>query len=396
MNNFIYSIPTTAYFGKGQIKVLGETIKAHGGSRVLLAYGGGSIKKNGIYDAIIEQFEKAGLAHVELSGIQPNPRIESAEEGIELYCKNNCDFILAVAGGSTLDACKAIAAGVKYDGPVGDLFVGESGLSDIRAAAPLATILTMAGTGSEMDMGAVITVGEDHKKKVLMHPLVNPRFSILDPEYTYTVLEYHSMAGVADILCHLMEQYFTPDVGAKVQDRMNEGVMKVVLEDAPKILANPKDYDARANIMWASSMALAGFQFLIGKPTSPFPLHGMGHELSSRYDMTQGVTLALLTPAWMRHTMSAAPEHLPLFARFARNVLDIHEEDDAKAAEEAVRQLQEFYSAIKMPANLREAGVKEEDLEIIAGKAVENGNLGILSPIGKVEVLQILRTAFIG
>jgi hypothetical protein len=394
MNNFIYSIPTTAFFGRGQIKILGETIRAHGGSRVLLAYGGGSIKKNGIYDAIIEQFDKAGLAHVELSGIQPNPRIESAEEGIALYRKNNCDFILAVGGGSTLDACKAIAAGVKYDGPVSDLFVGESGLSDISAAAPLATILTMAGTGSEMDMGAVITFGEDHKKKVLMHPLLNPRFSILDPEYTYTVPEYHSMAGVADILSHLMEQYFTPDVAAKVQDRMNEGVMKVVLEDAPKILANPKDYDARANIMWASSMALAGFQFLIGKPTPPFPLHGMGHELSSLYDMTHGVTLALLTPAWMRHTMSATPEHLPLFARFARNVFEIREDDDAKAAEEGVRQLQKFYSAIKMPANLREAGVKEEDLDGIAGKAVENGNLGILSPIGKDEVLQILRTAF--
>ena len=394
MNNFIYSIPTTAYFGKGQINILGETIKAHGGSRVLLAYGGGSIKKNGIYDAIIEQFEKAGLAHVELSGIQPNPRIESAEEGIALYSKNNCDFILGVGGGSTLDACKAIAAGVKYDGPVSDLFVGESGLSDITAAAPLATILTMAGTGSEMDMGAVITVGEAHKKKVLLHPLVNPRFSILDPEYTYTVPEYHSMAGVADILCHLMEQYFTPDVAAKVQDRMNEGVMKVVLEDAPKILANPKDYDARATIMWASSMALSGFQLMLGKPMFPFPLHGMGHELSSIYDMTHGVTLALLTPAWMRHTMSTAPEHLPLFARFARNVLDIREEDDARAAEEGVRQLQAFYSAIRMPANLREAGVKEEDLEVIAGKAVENGNLGILTSIGKNEVLQILRTAF--
>ena len=394
MNNFIYSIPTTAYFGKGQIKVLGETIKAHGGSRVLLAYGGGSIKKNGIYDAVIEQFEKAGLAHVELSGIQPNPRIESTEEGIALYRENGCDFILAVGGGSTLDACKAIAAGVKYDGPVSDLFAGESGLSDISAAAPLATILTMAGTGSEMDMGAVITVGEDHKKKVIMHPLLNPCFSILDPEYTYTVPEYHSMAGVADILCHLMEQYFTPDVAAKVQDRMNEGVMKVVLEDAPKILANPQDYDARANIMWASSMALAGFQFLLGKPNPTFPLHGMGHELSSLYDMTHGVTLALLTPAWMHHTMRAAPEHLPLFARFARNVFDVREEDDTKAAEEGVRQLQAFYSAIKMPANLREAGVKEEDLEVIAGKAVENGNLGILSLLGKDEVLQIMRAAF--
>ena len=394
MDNFIYSISTTAYFGKGQINILGENIKAHGGSMVLLAYGGGSIKKNGIYDAILEQFGKAGLAHVELSGIQPNPRIESVEEGIGLYRENGCDFILAVGGGSTLDACKAIAAGVKYEGQVSDLFVGKSGLSDIRAAAPLATILTMAGTGSEMDMGAVITVGEDHKKKVLMHPLVNPRFSILDPEYTYTVPEYHSMAGVADILCHLMEQYFTPDVAAKVQDRMNEGVMKAVLEDAPKILADPKDYDARATIMWASSMALAGFQLLLGKPMFAFPLHGMGHELSSRYDMTHGVTLALVTPAWMRHTMSAAPEYLPLFARFARNVMEVREDDDAEAAEAGVKKLEAFYCAIKMPANLREAGVKEEDLEAIAEKAVENGNLGILTSIGKREVLQILRAAF--
>lgn len=242
-----------------------------------------------------------------MSGIKPNPRVESVEEGVGIYLKNGCDFILAVGGGSSLDACKAIAAGVKYDGPVTDLFVGETGLSPISEAAPLATILTMAGTGSEMDMGAVITVGDDHKKEVVMHPLVNSKFSILDPEYTYIVPEYHSMAAVADILCHLMEQYFTPDANAKVQDRMNEGVMQVVLEDAPKIPADPKDYDARANIMWAISMALAGFQFLLGKPMFAFPLHGMGHELSSKYDMTHGVTLTLLTPSWMRHTMRTAP-----------------------------------------------------------------------------------------
>jgi len=394
MDNFIYSIPTTAYFGKGKITILGETIKAHGGSKVLLAYGGGSIKKNGIYEAILEQFGKAGLAHVELSGIQPNPRVESVEEGIGIYRKNGCDFILAVGGGSTLDACKAIAAGVKYDGPVSDLFVGESGVSNISAVAPLATILTMAGTGSEMDMGGVITVGEDHKKKVIMHPLLNPKFSILDPEYTYTVPENHSMAGVADILCHLMEQYFTPDVAAKVQDRMNEGVMKVVLEDAPKILANPRDYDARANIMWASSMALAGFQLLLGKPMFPFPLHGIGHELSSKYDMTHGVTLALITPAWMRHAMSTAPQCLSIFAKFARNVMEVRENDNAEAAEAGIKKLEAFYSTIKMPANLREAGVKEEDLEAIAEKAVENGNLGILTSIGKDEALHILRAAF--
>ncbi|GFO69484.1 NADH-dependent alcohol dehydrogenase [Geomonas limicola] len=395
MNNFIFSIPTTAYFGKGQIEILGETIKAHGGSHVLLAYGGGSIKQNGIYEVILEQFRKTGITHVELSGIQPNPRIESVEAGIAIYRKNDCDFILAVGGGSTLDACKAIAAGVKYSGPVTDLFVDESGISSkITEVAPLATILTMAGTGSELDMGGVITVGEDHKKKVVLHPLLNPKFSILDPEYTYTVPEYHSMAGVADILCHLMEQYFTPEVGASVQDRMNEGVMKSVFEEAPKILANPTDYDARANIMWASSMALAGFQFVLGKPGFPFPLHGLGHELSSRYDMTHGVTLALLTPAWMRHTMRTAPEHLPVFAKFARNVMEVREEDDAKAAEEGVKKLEAFYSAIKMPANLREAGVKADDLDVMAEKAVENGKLGILTSIGKDEALQIMQMAF--
>lgn len=395
MNNFIFTVPTTAYFGKGQINILGETIKAHGGSRVLLAYGGGSIKQNGIYAIIIEQFKQAGLIHVELSGIQPNPRVESVEEGIKIYRDNECDFILAVGGGSTLDACKAIAAGVKYDGPVTDLFVDESGISSkITAVAPLATILTMAGTGSEMDMGGVITVGADHKKKVVLHPLLNPKFSILDPEFTYTVPEYHSMAGVADILCHLMEQYFTPDVAANVQDRMNEGVMKAVLEDAPKILADPQGYDARANIMWASSMALAGFQFVLGKPGFPFPLHGMGHELSSMYDMTHGVTLALLTPSWMRHTMSMAPGTLPLFARFARNVMGVCEKDDATAAEAGVKALEAFYATIKMPAKLREAGVKEEDLDVMAKKAVENGNLGILTSIGKYEALQIMRMAF--
>jgi len=395
MRNFIFSIPTTAYFGKGQIKILGEAIKSQGGSRVLLAYGGGSIKQNGIYDTILEQFRTAGLVYVELSGIQPNPRIESVEQGIKLYRDNSCDFILAVGGGSTLDACKAIAAGVKYAGPVNDLFVDASGLSSrITAAAPLATILTMAGTGSELDMGAVITVGEDHKKKVLLHPLVNPRFSILDPEYTYTVPEHHTMAGVADILCHLMEQYFTPDVAAKVQDRMNEGVMKVVLEEAPTLLANPQDYDARANIMWASSMALAGFQFLLGKPGFAFPLHGMGHELSSRYDMTHGVTLALLTPAWMRHTLAAAPQYLPVFARFARNVMEIREEDDLKAAEAGIKALEAFYATIRMPLNLREAGVQQADLESMAAKAVENGKLGCLALIGKDEALQIMRMAF--
>ena len=234
MENFIFNIPTVAYVGKGQISNLGLGIKQFGGSKVLLAYGGGSIKTNGIYDAVINEFKKNEIEFVEISGIKPNPPIEDVYEGIKLFKENGCDFIVAVGGGSALDAAKAMAAGVKYDGDVFDLISGKISLSD---AAPLATVLTMAGTGSEMDMGGVITVGAVHKKYAIIHPLLNPKFSILDPEYTFTVNEHHSMAGCSDILSHLMEQYLRPDLNCDVSDRMNEGVMKVVIDNAPKIKA---------------------------------------------------------------------------------------------------------------------------------------------------------------
>lgn len=391
MENFIYQIPTKVFFGKGQIKNLGKAIQTFGGSRVLLGYGGGSIKKNGIHKAVLDQLKNRGLEYVELSGIQPNPRLESVEQGIALYREHDCDFILAVGGGSTLDACKAIAAGTTYDGPVMDLLTGKAAPKN---AAPLGTILTMAGTGSELDQATVITAGEAHKKLVLKHPELFPRFSILDPEYTFSVPVHHTMAGCADILCHLMEQYLTPDHGARVQDRMNEGLMKVVLEYTSKVQADPEDYEARANIMWASSQALGGFQFVLGKPPFRFPLHTMGHELSSLYDMTHGVTLALLTPAWMRHTMRTAPESTAVFARFARNVFDVREADDAAAAETGIGKLEAFYAAIGMPENLAKAGVEEDKLRYLAEKAVEGGNLGCLTSIGADEAYEILEQAY--
>ncbi|WP_422127779.1 iron-containing alcohol dehydrogenase [Vibrio hannami] len=251
MENFIYNIPTRAYFGKGQVSNLGAAIKEFGGSKVLLAYGGGSIKTNGIYDDVVAQFESHGIGFVELAGIKPNPRVESVNEGVALYRENGCDFILAVGGGSTLDAAKAIAAGVSYEGDVLDLLTGKA---ETKNPAPLGTILTMAGTGSEMDLGGVITAGEDNKKLVIMHPELFPKFSILDPEYTLTVPAHHSMAGCADILCHLMEQYLTPECGADVQDRMNEGLMKVVLDNSANILANPQRTSCgQAQWLWQDS-----------------------------------------------------------------------------------------------------------------------------------------------
>jgi alcohol dehydrogenase YqhD (iron-dependent ADH family) len=253
----------------------------------------------------------------------------------------------------------------------------------------------MAGTGSEMDAGGVITAGEDHKKYVIIHDLLNPKFSILDPVYTFTVPEHHSMAGCSDILSHLMEQYFTPDCNADVQDYMNEGLMKAVIKYSAQIKSNPEDYDARANIMWASSMALAGFQLLNGKSMFfMFPVHFIGHELSSLYDMTHGITLALITPAWMRYTMQKAPEYICVFAKFARNVFNVNASEDADAAEQGVEKLIEFYASIGMPKTLREAGVEEDKLEYLAKKATENGELGILYKLKADDVLAILKDAF--
>ena len=391
MENFIFNIPTVAYVGKGQISNLGSSIKQFGGSKVLLAYGGGSIKTNGIYDAVISEFEKNKIEFVEISGIKPNPPIEDVYKGIKLFKENSCDFILAVGGGSALDAAKAMAAGVKYNGDVFDLISGEIPVGD---AAPLATVLTMAGTGSEMDMGGVITVGAVHKKYAILHPLLNPKFSILDPEYTFTVNEHHSMAGCSDILSHLMEQYLRPDINCDVSDRMNEGVMKVVIEHAQKIKENPNDYIARANIMWASSMALAGFQFMSGKKFGAFPVHSLGHELSSYNDMTHGITLALITPSWMRFTIKKAPNFLPMFARFARNVFGVIENDNKKAAEMGIEALENFYKVIGMPKNMREAGVKEDKLEYLSAQATEFGDIGTMTSITKNEALEIYKMAW--
>ena len=391
MENFIFNIPTVAYVGKGQISNLGLGIKQFGGSKVLLAYGGGSIKINGIYDAVINEFKKAQIKFVEISGIKPNPPIEDVYKGIKLYKEHNCDFIVAVGGGSALDASKAMAAGVKYDGDVFDLISGKVAVSE---ASPLATVLTMAGTGSEMDMGGVITVGAVHKKYAILHPLLNPKFSILDPEYTCTVNEHHSMAGCSDILSHLMEQYLRPDINCDVSDRMNEGVMKVVLDNAPKIKENPNDYIARANIMWASSMALAGFQFMSGKKFGAFPVHSLGHELSSLYDMTHGITLALITPSWMRFNMIKAPQFNSMFARFARNVFGVIENDDEKAAFLGIEALENFYKIIGMPKNIKEAGVEEDKLEYLASQATEFGDIGTMTSINKDEALEIYKMAW--
>jgi len=393
MENFSFYLPTTVHFGKGQIANLAASIKQFGGSKVLLAYGGGSVKANGIYDAVVTELKKGNISFVDCDGIKPNPPVEDVNRGIKLYKENGCDFILAVGGGSTIDAAKAMAAGVCYDGNVMDLMAGGKGV--IKAAAPLAAILTMAGTGSELDMGGVITAGADHKKHTIMHPFLYPKFSILDPTYTFSVPEKHSMAGCFDALDHLIECYFIAgSESTDVQNMTNEGLMRSIVKNAPLILANPQDYNARANIMWASSQALASFQFALGKKGSNWPMHAMGHELSSLYDMTHGVTLALIAPSYLAFSLEKAPEYTWLFANFARNVFGVVESNDAAAAKMGIVKLKEFTLAIKMPKNLKEAGVEESKLDYLATKAIERGNIGALCKIEKDEALEIFRRAF--
>jgi len=392
MDNFIYYIPTKVYFGKGEICNLGNAIKEAGASRVLFVYGEGSIKRNGIYEQVVDQLETNNIEFIELSGIRPNPRVESVIEGAKLCKDNSIDLVLSVGGGSTADASKAIAAAASYDGNVMDLLKYKV---EVNNPLKVGVVMTFAGTGSEMDCGGVISAGEANKKHILVHSSLFPTFSILDPEYTFSVSKEQTAAGVADVLSHLMEQYFHPAMGTDVQDGMNEGIMKAVVKYGTIVVNEPENYESRAIIFWASSMALAGFQFRLGKEPFKYPVHHLGHELSSRYDMTHGVSLALLTPAWMKHTLDNASKYIPIFARFARNVFGVDRVEDIRAAHMGIDELLKFYKELGLPSSLQEVGVKADDLEFMADKATEFGPVGILSKIGKVEAYDIFKRAFL-
>lgn len=393
MENFSFYVPTAVFFGKGQIKNLAPSIREFGGSKVLLVYGGGSIRNNGIYDAVVDELKKGNIEFTECADIKPNPPVSDVRRGIALIRENACDFILAIGGGSVIDAAKAMAAGVCYDGDVMDLMAG--GKAKIKNAIPLASVLTMAGAGSELDFGGVITGEKNHKKHNIMHPLLYPKFSILDPTYTFTVPEKHTMAGCFDAFNHLLECYFVPgSESTDVQNMMNEGLMRSIIKNAPLLLENPENYNARANIMWASSMALASSQFILGKRGSKWPMHVMGHELSSLYDMTHGITLALLAPVYLDYTLQKAPEYTWLFANFARNVFGVVDPNNETAAKSGLVKLKEFIATLKMPNTLKEAGVEEDKLEYLAERATERGNLNALCEINYTDVLEIFKRAF--
>ncbi|PKM93670.1 MAG: NADH-dependent alcohol dehydrogenase [Firmicutes bacterium HGW-Firmicutes-1] len=387
MINFKYSIPTKIFFGKGQISYLPQQIKLYG-SKILLVYGGGSIKRNGLYQNVINLLKENELPFWELSGVDPNPRIGSVEKGIQICKDQNIDFILAVGGGSIIDCSKVIAAGVYYNGSPWDIVQDPSKITKIL---PIASILTLAAAGSEMDANAVITNLETEEKLGTGHKDMNPKFSILDPTYTFTVPPNQTAAGTADIMSHIFEVYFSATKEAYLQNRMAEALLKTCIKYGKLAIDEPENYEARSNLMWASSLAINGL-LSYGKETE-WSVHAMEHELSAFYDITHGVGLAILTPHWMKYVLN--DETLNFFTDYGINVWNIDPSlNPYDIANESINKTRAFFNELGIPSSLKEVGINEEKLEKMAIQSTSRyGNLGQFRPLNTEDVLNIFKAA---
>ncbi|CAM3207955.1 iron-containing alcohol dehydrogenase [Lactococcus laudensis] len=390
MNNFRMYVPTDIRFGKNRLNELPEVLEPYG-KRVLLAYGGGSIKRFGLYDKVVDLLESNGFHIVELTGIEPNPKIDSVREGVKLIREHALDVILAVGGGSVVDAAKVIAGGVYYDGDAWDL-VEDS--SKMGKAVPIVDILTLAATGTEMNRNAVISNPERNEKLGTSGWELLPKVSFLDPTNTFTVPASQTAAGAADILSHLFEQYFNHTAGVDVQDNIAEGLMKAVIQHAPTAIQTPDDYIARANILWASTLALNGIPG--NGRAGGWTCHPIEHELSAYYDITHGIGLAILTPRWMAYCLNHDATTIPKFAKYARNVWHL-EGDDEIIAHQAVKATHDFLKSLGIPMTLPEVGITTDELvSDMSAQAVQHGHLtqSAYVALENDDVAEIIRASF--
>lgn len=386
MLNYVHDIPTKIYFGEGQIAHLQDILQPLG-KKVLLTYGGGSIKKTGLYDTVQEILRDGGFEVVELSGIAPNPRIESVIEGVALCKYHHVDVILAVGGGSVIDCSKAIAAGVYYEG--NDLWEMVKQSNHLQKALPLVDILTLSATGSEFDGGGVISNLKTKEK--LGGLFTYPIASICDPTYTFTVSAYQTASGAVDIMSHIMEGYFSKTQDSYLSDALAEGVLKTVIQNLPAALNRPDDYVARANLMACASVACSGIPEY-GKASTGWPCHAMEHELSAYYDITHGVGLAILTPRWMRYILGKEPSCLWRFVRFAKEVWNLDGQDDLQLAYAGIDALENFFKESGIPMTLTELNIDETHFEIMAKQADRNGRLShAFVPLQEQDVVKIFQ-----
>ena len=386
MLNYTHNIPTKVYFGKGAISHLKESLLPFG-KNVLLAYGGGSIKKIGLYDEVMKILNEGGFNVTECAGIEPNPRIESVEKGVKLCKENNIDVVLAVGGGSTIDCAKAICAGVYYQG--NDLWDMVKTSEKNRKALPLVDILTLSATGSEFDGGGVISNMKTKEK--LGNSYTYPSVSICDPTYTFSVSKYQTAAGSADIMSHIFEGYFSRTMDSDLSDGVAETILKSVMKNLPVALEEPDNYSARANLMADSSIACSGIPEY-GKESTGWPCHAMEHELSAFYDITHGVGLAILSPRWMRFILKKDPTTLERFTKFARNVMGLDGEDELKLAYEAIDALEQFFKDSGIPMTLTELDIDETHFEEMANHANRNDRLGkAYVPLSPEDIVEIYK-----
>lgn len=365
MNNYEYHVPTDIRFGRDQISCLDKEIGKFG-NKVLMVYGGGSIKLSGLYDKVCKVLNDFEI--YELPGIEPNPKLSSVKMGAAICKQYGIEAVLAVGGGSSIDAAKHIACAAFYDGDPWDLVLDRS---LVTRALPIFTVLTISATGSEMNPGAVISNEKTKEKLEINHPLLYPMLSVCDPSYQFTLPQRQTAAGTVDILSHIMEQYFQPNDHAYITDRLSEAAMKTCIKYGPIAIAEPDNYEARSNLMWTGSLAL-NHLFTFGKGGA-WSVHPIEHELSAFYDITHGVGLAILTPAWMKHVLS--DETAERFAMYARNVWDVSQEDDMTTAKAGILRTQRFFRELGMPGKLSEVGIDDSKLSEMAAEAIRTSGL---------------------
>jgi alcohol dehydrogenase YqhD (iron-dependent ADH family) len=385
MNNFVYDIPTKVYFGKDQLSNLASELSKYG-KRVLLVYGGGSIKKNGLYDSIISEIEKENLELFELSGVEPNPRIQSVRKGVEICKKNDIDVLLAVGGGSTIDATKFIAAGSCIDFDPWDFFTKNA---PIDKALPIVTILTLAATGSEMDTAGVISNPDTNDKLARMAPPLLPKVSFLDPTATFSVSKYQTACGSADIMNHIMEVYFNMNQDLFMLDTFMEGMLKTVIKYAPIAMIEPDNYEARANLMWTSSWAINSF--VNGGKQQEWSCHPIEHEVSAIYDITHGLGLAIIGPRWLEYCLDETT--VSKYYQYGTNVFGIDSSlAPMEVAKKSIEMTADFlYNTLGLTSTFGELGIKEEDIPLMAKKSCLDGTIQGFKPLNQKDIENILK-----
>ncbi len=387
MQNFQFHSPTEFVFGKGTENEAGFYVKKHGGSKVLLHYGGGSAVRSGLLDRVKASLENAGIACIELGGVQPNPRDTLVYKGITLCREEQVDFILAVGGGSVIDSAKAIAMGVPYDGDFWDFYSGKSP----EAALPVATVLTIAAAGSEGSGDSVITKEDGGLKRGAGSYLIRPRFSIMNPELTCTLPPYQTACGATDIMAHVFERYFTNTTEVEITDRLCEAVLLTMIKETPRVIADPANYEARANIMWAGTVAHTNIVG-VGREQD-WNSHGIEHELSALYDCAHGAGLAVIMPAWMEFVY----KHNPLrFAQAAVRVwgCQMDFEQPENTAREGIARFRRFLRSIGMPLTFDELGAKVEDIPALVEKfGIGDGRTGGFVKLSAEDIAAIYRIA---